>query len=111
MINPLPFCHRARGGKENHKMMKKVHVYKMDDSEWWAGFNRIQVLNAYCREYQVSKDEVTMKRLTPDEMNKRKFYYDIPFEDPSPHTTFTKRLAEIINAGEQFPCVFACTEY
>jgi hypothetical protein len=93
-------------------MTAKIKVYEMsDDTTWVAAKSELEAIKEWCSEFQEMPDGVKAKEVSAEAMERLIFFYDVPFADPTPHTTFAKRLAELIEQGESFPCIFACTEY
>jgi hypothetical protein len=90
-----------------------VRVYRLDDYEWWAGYS-LESCIAAARE-QAGADcyedaERDGYQLTFQQMATLTFLDDV--DCPAcEKRTFAAELQRRIDAGEQFPQLFACTEY
>ena len=85
-----------------------VKVFRLDDYEWWAGYSLQQCIDAAHAEdgEDVMEYETESRELTPHEMDTLCLFY----EDGS-RRCFKFELDRRIAAGEQFPQLFASTEY
>lgn len=86
-----------------------VKVFKLDDYEWWAGYSLQGCIDA-ARE-QAGADcyedaETEGRELTEHEMRTLLFTHEDGKQE-----YFFARLFDMVAAGEQFPQVFASTEY
>ena len=86
-----------------------MHVFQMDDCEWWIGPSRCACLWAFAREYdtEVSSEEIAEDAPPLSEQQ----LSDLPFyADGESARTFADQLAIERAKGGEFPRLFATTE-
>lgn len=94
-----------------------IQVFEINDCEWWAGEGTpADILAAYMLETGVSHEDATgdadqyPRPLTNAEMDCL-MYFDDEIRDLGTARTFRQQLAQMVKAGEKFPCFFATTEF
>jgi hypothetical protein len=86
-------------------MPQNVKVFRLNLSDWWAGYDLASVKSAYLVETGVSKKEAfDEEELPQNAMNTVRIY-------PNPHakesSTFQEELARLVAENHVFPCSFA----
>lgn len=85
-----------------------VQVYRLDDCTWWAGYSLEQCIDqAIAEEWCDQHSILNPRQLSTFEMATRQFWH----HEDAPTCSFAAELQRRISAGEQFPQLFACTEY
>lgn len=85
---------------------KNIKVFQLNDYEWWAGESLELIVMCY-RE-NVCSDEHSIEdgsEVSEDEMNQLIFN-----DEDGIKRTFREELDKMITEGQEFPCIFACTE-
>lgn len=102
---------------------RELRIFAVNDCEWWAGWDLQHVLETFAK----ANDYYNVKaatadgmienphELSADDLDRIKFVHDEgdPMEmELRGHLecTFRERLAEMIQDGDTFPCMFASTE-
>ena len=96
-----------------------VAVFEMNDCDWWAGTGSAEdILKAYMeatglsREQATDDDEGLPRKLSEEELDSLSFALDSEEGERSGEKiTFRERLQMLIQSGQEFPCLFASTEY
>lgn len=91
---------------------QRVHIYKLNDFEWWAGPNLAACIADW--KEQTSQDDEQLddpRQLTEEELDRLMFSHTDEDETPYRKQSFRAELAEQIAAGVSFPSFFATTEY
>jgi hypothetical protein len=89
-------------------MTMTINVYMLDDYDYWAGASLAECITQARREcgpdsYPDAEAEAVV--LADEDMQRFKFR-----DEDGAVRTFTEQLAREIEAGVQFPCLFASTE-
>lgn len=87
--------------------MNKPKIYKLGDAYWWAGYDLTSCIED-CENYfdeRIDPDECYT--LDESEMESLK----INCEESGVSGTFAEVFEDIIAENQEFPCMFACTEY
>ncbi len=89
-----------------------IQIWEINDMEWWAGEGPAEaILEDYMRVTNVSREDATgdpdglPEPLTGKAMDRLMFV-----EDDDSRKTFRTKLAELIAAGQKFPCFFAASD-
>lgn len=93
-------------------IVRPPRVYKMNDYDWWADYSEDEANKNY-RIWQIEQvglepedcEDDEAIELTETEMDTLNFV-----GDNSALLTFREALQEMIEKGEEFPCVFASTD-
>ncbi len=92
----------------------KIKVFRVDDADWWAGEDVESVKAAYLEETGLDAEEAfggdEPWELTGETMDSTTFYDDLSDKEAGSRT-FAEQLKQMVDAGCQFPCSFASTEY
>jgi hypothetical protein len=85
-----------------------MKVFQLNDYEWWAGEDLESVKAAYLKETGVSEEEAfeDPQEVSEADMQVLKYY-----QTEGVFCSFAEALADMLAAGDKFPCCFACTEY
>lgn len=86
-----------------------MKVFKMDDLEWWAG-ESLEACVAEGRKQcgpECYPDDPSEQHEVSAEAMQRKIFVD---EDGS-QRTFAQELQRMVDAGTEFPCPFAATDW
>lgn len=88
---------------------RPVKIWRMNDYEWWAGFELEETISHACEETGIEREDLLFhdgaEELSAEDMDHLMFT-----EENSMKKTFKNKLIEIIAEGEAFPCMFAGTE-
>ncbi len=98
-----------------------IRVFVMNDMEWWAGAcTPEEMLAYYMHETGVTREEALgdddpnalPEPLTDEQMDKLRIAEVDENERPTgQRPTFREALDAMIAAGQEFPCLFASTEW
>ncbi len=84
-----------------------VRVYRLDECTWWAGHSLQQCINDCQLQQDRWIDPAQCREVSLFNMLNQKFSY----HEDAPTVSFAAELQRRIDAGEQFPQLFASTEY
>jgi hypothetical protein len=90
-------------------MAAEAKVYAMDDFYWWAATSRESAIASFIAEMEKEQleewDSEEVTELDEEEMQSLFYHAD------DARITFKEQLQRMMAAGEQFPCMFASTEF
>jgi len=88
----------------------KIKVFKLNYCDWWADYSLEQAIENYLNETGVSYEDgiEDPRELSDDEM---KFLIHSGEDGLGPKMSFIDRLLLDIRGGDEFPCLFASTEF
>jgi hypothetical protein len=90
----------------------KVRVFKLNDYEWWAGYDLDSIRVDYLKQTGVHPDSELgfdgPQEIPEDAMLTLRYYYDE--SDLSKSRSFREELDLLIANGQNFPCFFGGTE-
>jgi hypothetical protein len=83
-----------------------VKVFRLNLSDWWAGYDLASVKAAYLAESGMPKEEAFDEEgeLPQDAMKTVRIYPNLYAKESS---TFQEELARMVAEGQEFPCYFA----
>lgn len=95
-----------------------MKIFQVNDIDWFAGenaddcFKLLKEMGMYDDgDIQAMKDDGYPVELTDEDMDRLVFVDDVYDNLKSNKRTFREELQRRINAGEEFPCMFASSEY
>ncbi len=88
----------------------KIKIYEFE-TDWVAAKSKKEAIEFYSDEIDSTGDEVDCKELSESEMDRLVYIDDIDDPDNSPKRSFREQLTIEINNGEEFPELFASSEY
>ena len=93
-------------GREGSQMPQNVKVFRLNHSNWWAGYDLASVKSAYLAESGIANGEAfdDEEELPWDAMKTVRIYPN-PYAKES--STFQEELARMVVEGQEFPCYFA----
>ncbi len=94
-------------------MDRVAQVFRMNDCDWWIGYDLESVVKDYVSHTGQTTEEVMdddPRMLTPMELRKLKFYKEPPFNGPY-QSTFWSELDRRRRSSEPIPGPFATTEW
>ena len=87
-------------------MIHKVKVFRLNLSDWWAGYDLASVKSAFLVETGVAKKEAFDEaEEVPQEAMKTLRIYPSPYAKES--STFQVELSRMVAENHVFPCCFA----
>ena len=87
---------------------RDIKIFQVDDYDYVAAESLGQAMEWYLQYTGITKEECgdDQCELSDARMNRMIFV-----EDSGERNTFKKKLWQMIKAGAEFPCLFACSEY
>lgn len=90
-------------------MSGEIKIYAMSDYEWVAAQTKFSALRFYMKETGLKKDDLEdsdyPEEVCSSEMDRLKFS-----EDDETKKSFRQKLAELVEAKEEFPLIFAAVD-
>lgn len=90
-----------------------VHVFMLNDYEWWAARTMEEAVQFAMEECGTSReetlDESSAHELSDEEMKRMQFIDDSGAEKVK--RSFAEQLALMVKGDASFPCMFATTEF
>lgn len=111
-LRGLARLHQAiDAGFFNVERLLRASVFKLNDFEWWAGYDLESVKAKYLEVTGVPEGDAFDEpyELDADALTKLIFRQD-PYDTHPETRTFREELELMIRSGQEFPCPFACTE-
>ena len=87
-------------------MPHNVKVFRLNLSDWWAGYDLASVKSAYLAESGLAKEEAfgEEEELPQGALDTVRIY---PNRYAKESSTFQQELARMVAEGQEFPCYFA----
>lgn len=84
-----------------------IKLFEMDEQETWAARTREEAIEEF-KKHSDLDDESTVREITDNEMDSRKI---IDCETNKEIGTYREYLQKMIDAGDEFPCLFSVSEW
>ena len=103
-LQPASAAASGRGKAEN----VSIKVFALDDIEWWAG-ESLEACLAAARDQ--CGDECYREAWCQHEVSEAGMHRLIFLDEDGSKRTFAEELQRRVDAGEQFPCLFAAEDW